>query len=249
MGFRTKVEHAKFFQDYARKNWFKSHQVIVHTCTDEETDSFSVSVVDFKRPDTNKYAIRYIFAGHYVYVSGDLGCAVFDCTWKPTPTDLHWTDIWYVFKKLSASENGLEMAFDEDVCRGTIDDCLLETNAKGEPKLVPKHWNAEQATTYLALCSAAHDCDSTDEWVRKVCELEDESHNCLTSLDPDFWEWLPSAGNVMPLRIIGIITGLQIVSERLRRCPYSENRLCSLSCEGNHCDGTLREQDECAYSC
>ena len=84
--------------------WFREHVIDISTMPDEASQNGLMTVVDFHRPDSSMYAVRYIFSGHYVFVSGDLGTAVFNCTWRTGPTDGYWKNTDYVYEKLDAAK-------------------------------------------------------------------------------------------------------------------------------------------------
>ena len=214
MLFTTKNEHAEYFSKVARESWFKDHQIDV---TELSADNgMGITVVDFYKPGTICYSVRYIYSGHFLYVTGDLGDAVFNCTWKTKPVDSVWKNLWYVFEKLSASENGRSrqcMDFDDGVCKETIRQTLLDTCEDGRTRMKPDHWSEYQSGVFTKLLNAADDCSSRDSWAAAIQEVDRDYD--LGRLDADWWEWLYGAGDVMPARMVGIITGLQIVSERL----------------------------------
>ena len=206
--YKTKHEHADHFRHVARTEWFKDHKVIYTELAE------GMTVVDFCKPGTHVYALRYIYSGHYVYVSGELGCAVFDCTWQTKPVDKVWGSLWYVFEKLRASEYGRDcMDFDSKVCMEKIHDMLLETDSDGVTRYEPGVWTQDERETYNELLHAAENWSSRDGWAMAIQEIE--QNNSISDLDSDWWEWLYNAGDVMPASIVGIITGLQIVSEML----------------------------------
>ena len=210
---RTKEQYAEDISSCARERWFKNHTVKVTTFESTENAS-TITVVDFRQPGTINYAVRYVFDGHCIYVSGDLGCAVFNCTWKPTPTGKQYHSMWYMFEKLAASENA-NWDFETEVCKATLANMLLEANPEGDHTCYPEHWGFDEVTIYHALCDAADRSSSVNEWVHELYEVM-ECYD-ITRLDGDYWEWIYDAGDIMPNRIVGIITGLQIVSEKLNK--------------------------------
>ena len=215
MNYKTKEEHVEYYRRIAKDEWFNKHEIIVSEYRSESSGS-PITVVDFRRMDTNVYAIRYIFAGRYVYASGDLGCAVFACTWNTNPMDEHWKSTWYVFEKLSASD-GCKWGFDSDVCKSTLRQMLLEQDEVGEYTVYPDNWTQDQHNLYRLLLLAAEDAQSEDHWSFAVQEAEMEAGKSVSILDEDYWEWIGGAGRVMDARIVGIITGLQIIQEKLKK--------------------------------
>ena len=216
VGFKTDTQFRECYRKIARDQWFADHEVKVTRFNSEENAS-EIAVVDFRKPGRREYAVRYIFDGYFIYASGDLGEAVFRCTWKATPTDKFFGDVDYIFEKLTASEDGpRHMDFNSSVCVATINSVLFGSieNEEIDKNFYPEHWDEDDAETYQTLVKAANECSSVEAWSHAVTEI-DFDHS-ISFLDNDYWEWIYSAGNVMPPRIIGIITGLQIVSEKLR---------------------------------
>jgi len=204
----NKYDHAKKIAALARTKWFKDHVV------DLRTDG-SVTVVDFHKPGTSVYAVRYIFAGSYVYVSGDLGSAVFHCTWPVMPTNKHWNDRWYIYEKLEAARRYDFDEYDADVCVTCIKNTLLERDKAEKNTRFPENWDAKQKETFRELIKRAKECAGRISWSTAIADLNADGD--ISNLDNDWWEWLDSAGEVMPPCIVGIIEGLQIISEKLNK--------------------------------
>ena len=59
---------------------FAKHRAHIHNRGD-------IVVVDWKRDNTNAYAVRYVFYKNHVFITGDLGDAVFNCTWQTWTTE------------------------------------------------------------------------------------------------------------------------------------------------------------------
>ena len=214
--FKTKEEHAAYYQKIARTQWFAKNEVHVSEY-EHGLNASSITVVDFCQPNTNAYAVRYIFASLYLYVSGDLGCAVFNWTWRTRPTDRNWHSLWYISEKLAARE-GDDWDYDPTVCRNTIQQILLEPDARGRHSVFPDQWSKAQKELFHALMQEAKEATSTAGWALALDTLNNEAVGAsLSDLDGDYWEWCCDAGQVLPPRIIGIITGLQMIQEELAK--------------------------------
>lgn len=65
------------------EEYFKNH-VATLKIIDGDTQ-----ILTWKNPSSIYYSIEFIFRGNMIFVSGDMGNAVFDCTWNPT-WDYKW---------------------------------------------------------------------------------------------------------------------------------------------------------------
>lgn len=59
---------------------FAKHRAHIHNRGD-------IVVVDWKRDNTNAYAVQYTFYKNHVFITGDLGDAIFNCTWQTWTTE------------------------------------------------------------------------------------------------------------------------------------------------------------------
>ncbi len=207
--FKTKEEHLEHFRQVARTEWFKNHQV--------ETQDFTngdkvIRAVRFRRPGTIIYSVKYVFDGCRIYVSGDLGCAVFECTWTPKPDD-KTPSFWYFFEKCRAYE-GDRWDFNTEVCKATLRNTLLMPDKNGNHTVYPETWDNEAKRVFRALLRGSEETSTPAQWSHVMQEVSAEEGS-LSSVDNDYWEWMYGAGNVMPTRMIGMLTGLRMVSEHL----------------------------------
>ena len=91
---------------------------------------------------------------------------------------------------------------------------LLEQDKRGDHTVIPEKWGAEEKAVYHALAQMADEANSREDWAAAIQEV-DHLDGPISLIDGDYWEWLYGAGNVMPARIVGIITGLMIIQEKL----------------------------------
>jgi len=74
--------------------WFKNH---IATITEHE----GITILDWGELGTSYYSVRYIFASNKLYISGDIGEAIFDLTWQATPQSFNDMNLGYLIGKLS----------------------------------------------------------------------------------------------------------------------------------------------------
>lgn len=77
-----------------KDRWFKNH---IATVTEHE----GITILDWRELGTVCYSVRYIFASNKLYISGDIGEAIFDLTWLATPRSFNGVDLSYLMGKLS----------------------------------------------------------------------------------------------------------------------------------------------------
>ena len=80
-----------------KEYWFKDHKATL-------TKHGDLEVLDWRKPGTSNYAVRYIFDGYRMYVSGDIGEAVFNLTWKADINSFNGLHIGYFVEKMAAGE-------------------------------------------------------------------------------------------------------------------------------------------------
>ncbi|MBC6133905.1 hypothetical protein HB825_03545 [Listeria booriae] len=79
-----------------RNEWFKGHEATVN-----EVDG--MTVINFNKPKDSTYAITYIFKDNMVFISGDVGSAVYRLTWKAQLGTFSDLNIGYFTEKLECS--------------------------------------------------------------------------------------------------------------------------------------------------
>ena len=60
-------------QEQDIREWFSTHIATKHLFKDES--GRTITVIDWSRPDSGMYAIKYVLSGYQIFISGDLGNA------------------------------------------------------------------------------------------------------------------------------------------------------------------------------
>jgi hypothetical protein len=181
-----------------KKHWFPEHKATL-------TQYGDLQVLQWAKPGTNTYMCRYVFDGNKMYISGDIGTAVFWLTWK---ADIHSFDdihVGYFEEKLTAYE-GKRRNYDGDQAEKELKDWRKRLNENG------KKYDREMMRE---LINAAKSCSSTDEWTYEY--VNGTYHEFISDLDYDYWDWIYTIGDVMPVRIHGYLVGLKMASEQLKQ--------------------------------
>lgn len=183
-----------------KENWFKDH---VATLTQHGT----LQVLEWKRPTSGTYRCRYVFDGSNMYISGDIGEAVFRLTWK---ADIHSFNDLYIgyFKGKMSAYSDDKMDFDSDNAVKRLREWLK--NLK-ENEIKYDHDEMRE------LFEEARNCSSKDNWAYIV-----NSHDFISDLEPDYWEWFYNIGDEIPARIHAYLIGLQMASEQLTKLEESK---------------------------
>lgn len=182
-------------EQYIKESWFKNHRATL-------TKHGDLKILDWRNPEKVFYYCRYVFDGNRLYISGDMGDAVFCLTWK---ADIHsFNDIHqeYFHEKLSAF-SGPEYDFDENKAINRLKEEIKEHELRGQElglfnKLIEE----------IKGC-----CSTTDNW-RYIVE---ENWKQISSYNQDIEEWIFDIGNIVPRRIQGYLIGLKMASEQLKQ--------------------------------
>lgn len=82
------------------REWFRDHQARF------EMNSDAMTIIEWRRPDTGNYCMKFTIFGHYVVVTGDVGDAIYAFTQPITLDKLKTFDWHYFVHKCVASETG-----------------------------------------------------------------------------------------------------------------------------------------------
>lgn len=101
-----------------REQWFVKHKATV-------TELDGVTILDWRNPDTFMYALKYVMVDNKLYISGDLGNAVYDLTWSATLNSFHDVNLSYFTGKLSCSSRD-KYNFSEELAITQIKEHFIE---------------------------------------------------------------------------------------------------------------------------
>lgn len=183
-------------QDITR--WFKDHKATFTKIKAGWRDRHrhDMTVLDWQEPGTSVYYIRYVFDGCNMYVSGDLGHAVFRFTQKAIPERIAGYSLSYFYEKMTAYSDSRE-DFNKTKALEYVDELILD------------YENDEQE----------FDREAYDEFRRIIddCTTMREYHYHLASFDyhrlgNDSWEWISNVGVCTPLRVRAYLIGLQMAT-------------------------------------
>jgi hypothetical protein len=188
------INRVEDVEKHIRENWFKNHKATL-------TQHGDLQVLEWREPGTIFYYVRYVFDGNKVYISGDIGEAIYWLTWKADVHSFKNIHIDYFTEKLQAyHDNRWDFSSEKAVRR--LREWLKELKDRGK-----KYDHDEMKELF----EKARGCSSADEWAYIVNET-----GFISEFEPDYWEWFYKIGNDYPWRMRGYLIGLQMASEQLK---------------------------------
>ncbi len=187
----------KDIEQEIREHWFKNHKATL-------TKHGDLQVLQWAEPGTSMYSCRYVFDGYKMYISGDIGEAVFWLTWKASVHSFDDIHIGYFEEKLQVY-SGDKRVFD---CQKAVKKLKQWKNELDEDGI------EYDEDTMDELIESARNCNSSNEWCYEY--VNGMFHDFISELDCDFWEWIYDIGDEIPARIHGYLMGLKMASEQLK---------------------------------
>lgn len=192
-----------------REMWFKNHKAVL-------TKHGDLEVLDWRKPNSGTYAVRYVFDGSHMYITGDIGEALFNLTWKAGVNTFNGISTHYFMEKMVAFSDD-RYDFDCDTAKESLKEWrkqYLEDNCDmDDDKLEEFNDNFDE------LLDSVDECSCHEHWVGIV----NERHNdFISEIDPDYWEWIYNIGDEVPARIYGYIVGLQMAAEQLKESEVEQ---------------------------
>lgn len=180
-----------------KETWFPEHKATL-------TQHGDLQVLQWEKPGTNTYSCRYVFDGHKMYISGDIGEAVFWLTWKANVHSFDDIHVHYFEEKLSAY-SGERRNFNSEKA--------IKALKEWKEQLIEEEMEFDEEEME-DLIHAPDCCSSKDEWAHEY--VNGKYHEFISELDYDYWEWIYDIGDTMPHRIIGYLVGLKMASKQLK---------------------------------
>ncbi|MHC8517019.1 hypothetical protein [Sporosarcina sp. ITBMC105] len=105
-------------REHIRNNWFKDHVAKI-------TEHEGVTILDWKEPGTSMYAVKYVMVGNKLFISGDIGNAVYDLTRNATIKIFSDVNLSYFTGKLSCSSRE-KWDFNDKLAREQISNHFID---------------------------------------------------------------------------------------------------------------------------
>jgi len=176
-------------ENYIKEEWFKDHEAHYTPWPLQQME-----IVVWKNPKRSTYLINYIRAGNYLYVSGDVGDAIY-CTGFDSLQRWSESDVGYFAGKCVASESGrLYREWDRNTIQKSVKEALKNYSDKTWSDL-----EAFGGTSHMT-------CE--EEWHMWLSMYANE----FFGPDPCYW---PTDGKIVSERCRGHLIGLKMVVKQL----------------------------------
>lgn len=188
-----------------KNNWFVNHIAKYEKLNER------VSTLTWSNPNSSMYCIRYIFDGSTIYVSGDIGEAVFSLTERADIKSISKYGLHYFHSKLSAYSND-KYSFNTEQAITRLKEEIKEADDDYEED-VEKIKSVETYINGLRfLLNEVEGCSNKSNWDYEVYQIYDD----LTDYDTDVAEWIFNIGDCIPNAVKGYLMGIQMACEQLK---------------------------------
>lgn len=183
-----------------RENWFKNHKSKL-----KKIEGLG-EVLLWKQHGTVLYKVQYFMVSNMLFITGDLGDAAFNLTWRSTLESFRNVSLSYFFSKLTAYY-GDKYDFNSKEAIKELKEhkALLVDEDEGG-------YDESEVEVFDELIKVADDCSTVGDW---TFELNSEYIDDVLEIDPDAYEWIYDIGNVIPNRIIAYWVGLKMALEQI----------------------------------
>jgi hypothetical protein len=175
-----------------REVWFKDHVA-------ELSGEKGLQVLNWRKKGTFMYAVKYVFSGNHVFISGDTGEAVYTLTFPAMLEELRDCDLYYFTGKLTAfCEERWD--FDDKTAQKELDD-------------YKKDWDMNDETSrnvYDQVSEAISESYSMENFHIQLSIAYEQG-----DIHSDDMEWMWHLGERLPYRLIGYWIGIQMAAEQL----------------------------------
>ncbi|WP_145413777.1 hypothetical protein [Paenibacillus xylanexedens] len=176
-----------------REQWFHNHQATY-------TDHGVIKELIWRRPESIAYYVRFVFDGRNMYVTGDLGEALFCFTETADVHAFNDYSMGYFSEKLRAYHED-KYYFDSEVAVKSLREWLNELKVDGA---IYDHDEMRE------LFESARSIDKEQEWADVINDAK-----WLYEIEPDYWEWMYSIGRQTQPRLRSYLVALKMASEQL----------------------------------
>ncbi len=180
-----------------QKEWFKNHVATF-------TDLGNIKIIDFKKPDTCCYYIRFLFdeSIYTLHISGDLG----------NLTASNYSNMTY--------EGFSDFVHNAPYFETKVDCCSRDMWEYDEEKA--RKELKEHIKEYELKCPEYY--ESIDECIDDILEdfsskkgISDKGYDSLGDLDPDCWEWCGDLGKESTGIIEIYLLAFELAIEQLKK--------------------------------
>lgn len=192
----------KWIEDI-NKRWFKNHTTEIEKINDRLT------IIYFRNPKDFAYYMKIVLSDNMIFISGDVGEAVFCLTEDAQIEKIAKYDMYYFKQKLKCASCG-KTDYDHDIALQDLRQWLRDMFEYHEEKKERQ----EIKELYNDLKYLANDVNSCDEWVTKIYGDYEER---LSEFDELFESSIWDVGKVTPIEIFAYLEAFKIINKQLSK--------------------------------
>lgn len=187
---------------------FAKHRAHIHNRGD-------IVIVDWKRDNTNAYAVQYTFYKNHVFITGDLGDAIFNCTWQTWTTEKPYKNAPVgcgrpnKFKPISLEylEEKLGAFRESDVYE------FSSVEAKEEIKHYREYVSKDYKDDFKDLLKETENYRFCDEWRNYIISNYDMVEGMFS--DSEVIADIMDAGKTFGCRYLSWVAGIQMIEQAI----------------------------------
>lgn len=176
-----------------KHTWFHEHVVSI-----QGEEGFQKII--FSKPTSNMYRINYVLSGNNIFISGDIGEAVYTLTCAATIENIKHFNLSYFTDKLSASSE-VRWKFNSSTAREQLNDFWKEYEME--------KYEDEKAIR-RGILRAINESNSYENYQNYLLSVYHD-----TTVSGDDLDVVSEFGKEMPMRLIAYWVGLQMVIRQL----------------------------------
>lgn len=196
------MDYLKKAEKEIREEWFKDHSIK----TIEGVDGFQR--ISFGKKGTRFYQVDYVLSDNMVYITGDLGDAVYSLTCQATLDNIKGDNLSYFTSKVTAHERS-RWIFDSDLAQKDIEEYIFDwcdvDNVDG--------LDEEERELYDELMSATTEWSSVEHFQTAVYSIYDRTN--ISWFDGEAAGCIADCGQRLNRVFVAYWLGLQMIIEEL----------------------------------
>lgn len=197
------MDHIEEAKKKIRERWFENHKI--KSITGE--DGFQRII--WGEEGTSMYQINYVLAGRNVFVSGDLGDAVYSLTCAATLENIKDFNLSYFTKKLTASEHP-KYDFDSKLAQSEIKEYFIDMFDVDAIKDLEE----EDGELLAELLSETEEWGSCDHFSAGIYSIY--SNTNVDWFDSESASYVADCGKKLSYSLISYWVGLQMIAEQIK---------------------------------
>lgn len=192
-----------------KENWFKNHTI------KEIEGNVGLKRISFGSEKNNYYQIDYILSGNMVFVSGDLGEAVYTLTCDATLENIEHFDLSYFTSKLSAHSRR-RWDFNDELARKLIRECFSDwcIDESDSEKELEYYLDDDEKELYQNLIDGTYQWSEYEDFENMVVWNNYNQTN-VHWFDGECASVIASCGQKLPYHFVAYWLGLQMIHEQL----------------------------------